>query len=352
MKKKVSLVGRKKIIVLLLIFVVACETPATLIATPTPLLPTTSPTQLETPQPTRTRKPTYTPPPLISPEYSEPTIPPATISAEKTAKAASKNMCDEPSEYDIASLSPDEQWIALQCGASRKSADHTNVFRLDGTAFWKISFYETYGKLFEMQDGRMMLYHWSNDNQFAYFIPSFCCLDVPQSDFFNYFRISAALYRLDLTTGKVTTTLAPSTSDLTSGYAFAFSPNDKYLVYRKNAYQLSIYALKTGEIENIDLKNKWLYGGFAWATDSNKLAFVTDGAMGVDLPSYDYYFFQIGDVEPRRLIETQTIYRLKWLDDDRLFFNASDLVAAGEHDTMLYDLLKNTFVPIPTPTPQ
>lgn len=331
-------------LICLLVFLAACGAPATL--TPSPavlLLPSSTPTQTVGASPTETEIPaltvTFTLPaaPILTVVPTLTIHPDATLSTIQTIEAVSATTCRKAELSERSPVSPDGKWAALQCGATSKRADYTEITRLDGTASWKISFYETYGKFVEIQDGKMKLYHWSNDSQFAYFIPYFCCADAPGDDYFNYFRISAALYRLDLTTGRITTTLAPDNADIFAGYAFAFSPNDKYLAYREHSDQLTLYTLKTGEMQKINLKDSWLYGGFAWSADSKKIAFVTSHTDS----TYDYYLFQIGESEPRRLIEAETVYRLNWLDSERLLFGES----------MLYDLATNSFIPLPTPTP-
>jgi hypothetical protein len=353
MKNISGLTERNFFIVCLLFWLVSCGVQATPTAVPTRLsttpLPSNAPTETETPQATAT---TVFPPIPTSTKLPTPTVlPDATVSAKQTLDATSITACNIGESTETESLSPNGQWAAFVCelNPSQTRATNTKIFRLDGTASWEVPFYETYGRFHGFQDGTMNLFHWSKDGQFAYFIPSFCCLDVPQSTYFNYFRISAALYRLDLTSGKVTTTLAPDPSDLTAGYSFAFSPNDKYLIYRENYHIFAIYTLKTGKIERIDLKDKWLDGGFSWSPDSKKVVFVIDNTTynapdGVPSYKFDYYLFQIGDAEPKRIVEVEDTYRLTWLPENRLLFNDA------EHP-MLYDMTTNSFVPVPTPTP-
>lgn len=303
------------ICVLLLFCLIACTPKA---VTPSPSNP-----------PTGTASPTFTQTVGPSPRPSKspsPTISPATVSARKTLFAAPVVSCN-------SNFSPDHEWTILTC-------DHgdTKVSRNDGSASWEVPFYEKYGMFYGIKDGTMGLQHWSKDNQFAYFIPYFCCLDVPESDFFNDFRLGPALYRLNLNSGKITTTLPPDLNDMVAGYSFAFSPNDKYLVYDGPHSALSLYELKTGKTEEIDLGDEYLfYGRYNWSADSKQLAFIAFHSISTQQSAYSYFVMNISDLASTRLMEKSQIYDFTWTDPALLTLTSAD-------ETLDFDLAL-------TPTP-
>jgi hypothetical protein len=266
--------------ILPIVFLAACVAPAAVTPTlaqpgatlsPQPSSrPASSPTQTESPKNTATSTSDTT-------EEIEPTIQDATLNAMETLDAVPDTACDATDSNDGKFLSPDGQWIALVCRLNTTTrATNTKVFRLDGTALWNVPFYETYGRFHEFQDGVMRIYHWSKDGNFAYLIPSFCCADAPQDIFFNYFQTGVGLYRLDLKSGKLNTVLPPETTSVFPGYAFSFSPSDKYLAYLgpKNLNEINVSTFKSGNIEKISLNKYDFCGNFKWSADSKKLAFI------------------------------------------------------------------------------
>lgn len=282
------------------LLLVACAAPAT--PTPKTILPAAT----FSPSPSLTARPTYTeiPTPETTAEL-EPTIPAATVSAMQTLNAVSDTTCGATELEDDRLLSTDGQWVAIQChlNSTTTRATNTKVFRLDGSASWDVSFYETYGRLHEWDDGDMQLYHWSKDGNFAYLLPSFCCVDVPQDIFFNGFRTGVGLYRLDLKTGKLATVLPPSPTSVVTGYAFSFSPTDKYLAYLgpNNLNEINVYTLKSGSVEKISLDKYDFCGQFQWSTDSSRLAFICVLYESEDKQTYAYLWMDTADWVPNLL---------------------------------------------------
>jgi WD40 repeat protein len=300
--------------------------------------------------------------PTIPPD-SSPTMPVATISAAQTLDAASTatvapletldaasdSACGSARVYSDPSLSPNQHWIAIVCEPDpQKSDTYTKIFRADGTIVWEIPFYETYGHSIGFHDGAMGLYHWSNDGQFAYLTPHFCCADEPENIFFNGYMTANGLYRLDLGSGKLTTTLPPVTGDVFAGYAFSFSPNDKYLAYvsPEKLNEIRVYELKTGHIEKISLEKYDFCGKFVWAPDGKTLAFVAYRNTSQDKGIYAYYWMSVFDWLPNKVTENQAT---RWEETCCLRWTQEGNLMIG--DDLLFDFSKKSLVVLPSPTP-
>ena len=317
------------LLVLPLLLLVACAAPV--VATPMTLLPTVTFLPSSSPLPSQTARPTNTeiPTPKTTAEL-EPTIPAVIVSAMQTLNAVPDTTCGTAKSKDDSSLSSNGQWVAVQCRLSSTTTLEitTRVFRLDGSASWDVSFDETYGRFHGWNDGRMQLYHWSKDGNFAYLIPSFCCVDVPQNIFFNGFRTGVGLYRLDLQTGKLAVVLPPSPTSVVTGYAFSFSPNDKYLAYLgpNNLNEINVYTLKSGSVEKIGLNRYDFCGGFEWSADSKKLAFVCVLYESEDKQIYAYLWLDTADWVPNLLTKKEAAYPenapgMRWTEDNHLIVN-------------------------------
>ena len=174
----------------------------------------------------------------------------------------------------------------------------------------------------------MQLYHWSKDGNFAYLIPSFCCVDVPQDIFFNGFQRGVGLYRLDLKTGKLAVVLPPSPTSVDAGYAFSFSLNDKYLAYLglENLNEINVNTLKTGSVEKISLNKYDFCGRFTWSADSKKLAFICGLYENDDKQLYAYLWMDTADWVPNLLTKKEATYPknppgMRWTEDNHLVVN-------------------------------
>lgn len=307
--------------------------------------------------------PAATPPSTFSAEstmtprlYPETTVPTPGISSRTIDLAATADatvnwrVCDGAELPNLSTdLSPNKEWLIVNCNPNPPTDVATKVLRLDGTALWDVSFYGTFGAVSDITNGEMKVAHWSNDGNYVYLKPYFCCVDAPQDIFFNYFQNSVAVYRLDLRTGEITTTLQPFPGDLFAGYAISFSPTDQYLAYvfSNHPTDLYLYAIQTDKSKTIRLSERYIASGlFAWSSDAKKVVFVAVkqgwhpyNSLIQDGVSYFMLNFETGYL--KHLFDKQDIYKLDWLSDDRLILSGNDL--------LFYDFQDNTFTVV-TPT--
>ncbi len=316
------------------------------------------PSSTITPIPVSTKPLTFTSVPYtativsLSTPILMPTASPTVSSSLLTAQV-SWNICDGAEEPNYkADLSPDGNWLAVKCHDTTGFIG-TKISRLDGTLSWQVSFYETYGKFQEMNDGDMQVVRWSKDGNYAYLVPYFCCADAPGNIFFNYFQHTLALYRLDLRSSKLTTTLQPFKGDVFSGYNTSLSPTDKYLTYiiSNSPRDIHISNLQTGDAYTLTVDEPYIASGnFVWSQDGNKAIFVAVKSGWSDWNTsisngVSYFLLDLKARSSIHLFDQQDIYRVSWTQDGNIILHS-----VSGHDGLLYDFQTNTFITV-TPTP-
>jgi hypothetical protein len=176
-------------------------------------------------------------------------------------------------------LSPDGKWTALICDypASVIDGRYTKIHNASSQLTWLLDI----RTILPSVDPFSALYpvHWTQDGRYLYLTTYLCCSDVTWE-----FSSGLALARLDLQTGKLSELLPlPGKETLTVSrlsqisYAFAFSPDDDYLVYstpdEKSIFHIK--ALKTNEERVFNLGNDYTkLGGYQWSSDGSKVVFV------------------------------------------------------------------------------
>jgi WD40 repeat protein len=318
-----------------------------------------SPTQTPSITPVSYSTPTSSNSPTAHPTNTpEPTASPTATKLPATQTAIS--LIDEhwqicagamhPSIYDLA-LSPNKIWLAIECSSNSDLNSITKVYKLDGTQSWDVPFYETAGINLKsssfpdgIKGGFMRPFHWSKDGNYLYLAPHIYYIDGPWGEFSN----GLGLYRLDLITGKVSTTLSNSN-------AYSFSPNDKYLAYITYDGHLEIWNLLTGEINGRGIGGSSSIGTgmIKWSPDSKLLTYIV--AFDVIWNQNGKFVLYLYDTQENtiRIIlkpDPRSCMNKEWLSDTKLL-----LVGASNPDTchLVYDVLTTTFTPasIATPTP-
>jgi hypothetical protein len=250
-----------------LLTLVGCAAP-----TISPPIPTTSP-EATTSVPSSTQtppRPTHSSPAPLPFNSSTPQplptpIPSVTELSPTEAVLATFQALGPMCDYSFyQTVSPDEKWIAVACQDA--AAGETRVWSMDGQRKWAIAFETS-----ELRpEGIVMPVHWSPDSHYLYLATN------PQADGWPlYFVDGSALLRLDLQTGQVSKILRPH-ADGTPSYAFAFSPDDKTLVYLDNWgwYDLTLHILDipSGQKQSIDLDSQLAIAGrMTWSPSGEQL---------------------------------------------------------------------------------
>ncbi len=103
--------------------------------------------------------------------------------------------------------------------------------------------------------------HWVPNDEFVYFVPDSLNFINDNSGLYKGFD---GLFRLNLSTGKISTTLKPAIAPLVTTYSFAFSPDESKLVYMNQSIlplTIVLFDIPTGTEKRITLDRKYTDGG-------------------------------------------------------------------------------------------
>lgn len=191
-------------------------------------------------------------------------------------------------EYDVAErqhyedllfVSPDRKW-KVSTEEVYGSDWQEDVYRLrvissvDGITR-TVTFSETLGAKYGLQDGVVRPDFWTNDSRFLY-IRIMIQADGPGV----FIQKGAKLIRLEPITGKVETLLEEDHNGWPAIYAFAVSPEGKFLAsvnLSKETRNILVRNLKTGRVRRITppiQKGSDGPGELVWSPRSNRIAFV------------------------------------------------------------------------------
>jgi hypothetical protein len=245
----------------------------TLTNTPLPPPPTAVPTDTPTPLPP-SPTPTNTSLPL------NPTDAAATLISAPFA-----SFC--PGNIVVDSISPDANWVLCQGNESYW------LVNKNGTT-WEFAFKKEYRQAI---NGEIRAIYWSKDGYV--FLTYKHNWDFGGISFYQ----TATLWRMNLSTGKVTDMVIPALLNETywGGYAFAFSPMLKrlsYLAEWQKPLSIDIVNLRSGEQQVFSLNSKYKSGGaFAWSPDEQKMIVFLVGPMDAngDWTYYSVMYFNYED---------------------------------------------------------
>jgi hypothetical protein len=278
----------------------ACGTAPSPTLMPAPLetefLPTIAP-NISTPLPSRTPLPPPTrritrtpgPPPTLSTSVF------ATFAALLTQRApaeATRRAQAEATRHasctpdDETMISPKKDWAICGGGGNFKVFHHN-------AASWQFSAQDQFGVEYY---GDFRLIHWTADEKFLYFA-LMNPLDGPGPITSN----AEALFRMDLSTGKVITILGsinnpdPSTQ---SFYVVSLSPTSRRLAYSENkSYfgdvppqkKLYLIDLQSGEEKTIPIETEYSQiGSFVWSENGQLLTYTLYTDRSDDMCKYVY----------------------------------------------------------------
>ena len=199
------------------------------------------------------------------------TVPPATLSVVSTIEAIVTEKPELGRFYERScvisglcccvsnlGLSPNGKW-AVFFNTIDGSAG-LSIVNVDTNKQWDISYYEitgTYGG-----DVTVAIEHWSHDGQYLYVSPQM----AGSGGLFWFWRDYIQLFRITLEGG--------TWVDTNMGSAFSFSPDDRFIVYRREQ-NVVIHDLQTGQEQTFAVPSEYrAFGRFVWSQDSKQLIFI------------------------------------------------------------------------------
>lgn len=201
-------------------------------------------------------------------------------------------------------LSPNGSWAVFFTG------DGIQIISVDGTKEWEVTFSQLSGT---QGAGTVSVAHWSQDGKYVYVFPRQDGADGGYEWFWGW--QGTKLIRLDLETH--------AWADTKMGYAFSFSPDDRYLAYRSNQ-GLHIHDLETAQEKVIPIRYAE-YGRFTWSPDSQKILFVAT-LNETDLENRENGFTALLLDVTTQAIQTifenniEFLYPVEWSEMDQVVF--------------------------------
>jgi hypothetical protein len=325
----------------------------------TPVQPDTTPLVFSTltRMPTRTKAPTWTriststwiP---ISTEIPTPTTDPVNLEIESFPGKFTG--C----EIYSAMLSPDNNWLAQDCG-------YDGVYRVsnrDGSVQWSITRLEAFGPADEFNPknlGSIQPIHWSSDSQIIYFETEECCGGdgANMYEIFGMPLLAYPIYRLNVQNG-IWTKIVPDQN------YYSFSPTGRRLVFfnrsnwnEENSFvNINIMDLKTGQVIQKSLEQYPAAAYVVWSRDGKRLAFTAIQRV-FDWTNFSLTLFEMegdtGNLSALHTFEASTlIYSpISWSDDNVITIQI--IKAYSNNEVAGYQYFNsgtNLFVS-PTPTP-
>lgn len=211
---------------------------------------------------------------------------------------------------NMIEISNNEQWILVNCESNSEESKIVRIFRVDGSASWKVSL-DGFPWNTDENDPltRLTSYRWMEDGERVYLRPV-CCYDPG-----NHGIITDAygLYLLNLRTGDLSIVLSGKNNDA-SPFSVSMSPDGKYFVYVDLANTpniLNVSNLQTMEEKIIEFDEHYEdIGAFVWTPDKSSLLFtaVYDGWESSSL-----YLLEMNGFMLKAIVE----------NDERLLFPTS-----------------------------
>lgn len=250
--------------ILVTLLLSACSNAAVQSTIPHTIKSTTTPQNIETPQPNRT--PTLHP--IKTPVSKKVIAITATYEAELSSEAtvaAYGTICELPASDYYAQISPDSQWIAMACkGVDGGINSYLQVVSIQGNKKWSIH-YVDYAK--GAPYGRRNMIsptHWSMDGKYLYVtsedIGSGCC----------WIGWDVLLVRLNLENGLQTMIANYIGEGLDMN--ISFSPSERYALYipQDGKNNLYIWDTQTTKQRVINLEDTKAGAGHALMSNDDK----------------------------------------------------------------------------------
>jgi len=254
-------------------------------------------------------------------------------------------------------LSPDGAWFIYNC----PKALELLIIKFDGSVYWLLN----YNQLSSYKDApeNISVNHWSNNDKYVYFVPSYRCCWDPQVVFLG--NPIDELWQFSLETGKYINVM--------SGFDYvSFSPDDTIILLIPQMtfppLAIDIYDVESHKVTDTIRLSKFPnnsgIGNVVWATDSRGFVVLTASGSDFEInpsgeykqPLYSVILIELNTLMQKTIVSESKrgISLLEVNDSNILKFYSYDLSGNGLNTRTeeQYNLTTNQFTtatPIPTP---
>jgi hypothetical protein len=295
--------------------------------------------------PTRTPRPSATPRPtrtLTNTPRPSPTFPPVTAMAHSTLENIVGMFPELSDRYWYGSISPNGNWATISF-FRKDEGDVLRLVEINGDKRWDIV-YSNYSIAVcdfncGMNLGSVGIDHWSRDNTHVYLVP-YPAWDGPGLWFTTG---GSTAINFNMNDG--------SWTDLNVGGSWAFSKDEKYLVYYSED-DVHLRTLRDGSDEVIQIPKKFQnVGRFVWSPNIDRFVFTASYGEWYDHKvGFSILLFDMKTSSLRTLIEDDMrfLYAVDWTETEKITLHQFNWLV-GEEKVYFYDLTTNEIVPAPSP---
>ena len=318
------------VVILFCFLTVACGADSTPMATAIPTI-SNIPTETLTPVLTKTPLPTSVTQ-VSSTHEPTPTIPPATMEIVATMEAIVTEK-PELGEYysracvvysaclvssELFALSPDKKWATF---FTSKGSGGLSIVGTENNQQWNVTYQDITGNNFACECS-VEIEHWSHDGNYLYVSPRTPGGGGP----FWYWRDYIQLIRINLNNG--------TWVDTKMGSAFSFSPNDRYIAYRR-AQDVVIHEFQTGKEQIFRLPAEYVvFGRFLWSQDSKQIIFISSPVdEAVEKPKgFSLFLLNVDDMSVRTILEKDEryLFPVEWQTPNLILLEGLFTVSSGD----------------------
>ena len=203
-------------------------------------------------------------------------------------------------------ISPNGQWAVFR--GHQKGSGGLSIINMLNKKRWDISYYDITGNSWD--DTAVDVEHWSRDGRYLYVSPR----PVGDGGEGWFWRDYIQLVRLNLENG--------TWVDTKMGAAHSFSPNDRYIIYRRGQ-SVVIREFQTGTEHIFKIPEEYTaFGRFTWSSDSKQIIFVgtevdelLSDALSKEPSGFSLFLIDLEGGEVKTILEKDEryLYPLEWL---------------------------------------
>jgi len=236
---------------------------------------------------------------------------------------------------ELFALSPDKKWATF---FTSKGSGGLSIVGTENNEQWNVTYQDITGNNFACECS-VEIEHWSHDGNYLYVSPRTPGGGGP----FWYWRDYIQLIRINLNNG--------TWVDTKMGSAFSFSPNDRYIAYRR-AQDVVVHEFQTGKEQTFRLPAEYVvFGRFLWSQDSKQIIFISSPVDEVvEKPKgFSLFLLNVDDMSVRTILEKDErhLFPVEWQTPNLILLeglytvSSSDTLKSGGKKYLL-DLQTNS----------